>query len=79
MGSHSFKQLFVWQRANEVRKLVLDGAILFYGQGSAEELTDSVEFAHARGYWPDIVVVSGKLDEVGRMLRSLIRRTYEMG
>ena len=48
-------------------------------KGSAEELSDSIMFAHSRGYWADIVVVSGMLDEVGRMLRRLIRKTYDMG
>jgi four helix bundle protein len=90
VGSHRFKQLFVWQRANEVRELVFDATerfpieqkfelakqmqtaarsitanivegfgrrkpkdkarFYFMAKGSAEALTDSVEFTHSRGY-----------------------------
>jgi four helix bundle protein len=47
-------------------------------KASAEELSDYLMFAQSRGYWPDIARVFGKLEEVGRMLRSLIRKTYDM-
>lgn len=119
MGSTSFKQLIVWQRAAEVRDLVFDAlegfpagryyrligqmeaAALsipaniaegfgrrqprdkarFYNlaRGSAEELLDYVKFSESRGFWRDTKKVQGKLDEVCRMLRVLIRKTYDMG
>jgi len=47
-------------------------------KASAEEFSDYIMFSKSRGYWTDVALVSGKLDEVGRMLRSLIRTTYAM-
>ena len=118
MGSTSFTQLIVWQRACEVRQLVFDASeqfpvhqgyrltaqmqtpalsipaniaegfgrrqprdkATFYiiAKASAEELSDYVMFAKSRGYWSDVARVSRKLEEVGRMLRSLVRKTYGM-
>jgi four helix bundle protein len=117
VGSKHFRQLIVWQRADEVRQLVFDATdnfpirqyklidqlqtaalsiagniaegfgrrkprdkAKFYiiAKASAEELGDYVGFAYQRGFWGDVRVVLSKLDEVGRMLRSLIRKTYDM-
>ena len=118
MGSKSFTDLIVWQRADQVRNLVFDATELFpaeqryelarqmqtaahsiaaniaegfgrrrprdkaqfymFAKASAEELGDSVQFAPRRGFWSDVRVVSSKLDEIHRMLRVLIRKTYDM-
>ena len=117
MGSKSFRELIVWQRSDEVRRLVFDATDRFpapqyklidqlrtaalsipgniaegfgrrkprdkarfynMAKASAEELGDYVGFAYQRGFWVDVRVVLGKLDEVGRMLRSIIRKTDDM-
>lgn len=44
-------------------------------KGSADELKDQLIFTRDQGYWPDNQAVQARLEEVCRMLRSLIDKT----
>lgn len=48
-------------------------------KGSADELKDQLIFTRDKGYWRDNLAIQAKLEEVCRMLRSLIEKTLAGG
>ena len=48
-------------------------------KGSTDELKDQLIFTRDKGYWRDNLAIQAKLEEVCRMLRSLIEKTLAGG
>lgn len=62
------------------RRLPRDKARFYtIAKGSADELKDQLIFTREQGYWKDNLSVQATLEEVCRMLRSLIDKTLERG